>query len=111
MYHAGGVFIYDLSSKNLTFANPKSQFTSYDRAARFGKRVEWVSDENLVVSAPSYTSYNTLSVPNEQGRVYWFTGATNLNGQYSTLWASKTFETSEPGCRHGDTLKYSKESN
>ena len=106
MYHAGKVFIYDLSSANLTFSKPRSSFTSYDRAARFGKRIEWVGDEDLVVSAPSYTTYNTLAFPNEQGMVYYFSGASNLNGGYSTLWASKSFDTAEAGCRHGDTLKY-----
>lgn len=103
-YHAGSVFVYDLSSTNLTFSNPKTVFYSRDRGARFGKRVLWVNNEDLVLSAPSYTSYNTMGVPNEQGMVYWYTGASNLDGQYSSLFAAKTFATTEAGCRHGDTL-------
>ena len=110
-YHAGAVYIYSLAAENLTFENPQSKLYSYDRAARFGKSLVWAGsqsneDEHLIVSAPSYTSYNTLSVPNEQGKVYWYRGAAELNGQYSTLWAAKTFETEEYGCRHGDTLKW-----
>lgn len=105
-YHAGAVYIYDLNSGNVTFENHQSMLYSYDRAARFGKTVLWAGSENLVVGAPSYTSYNTLSTPNEQGKVFWFRGANALSGQYSTLWASQTFETQEPGCRHGDTLRY-----
>ncbi len=66
----------------------------------------WVNDEDLVVSAPSLTSYNTLAVPNEQGKVFWFERVDGLDGVYSTMWAAKTFETVEPGCRHGDSLKW-----
>ena len=36
-YHAGSVFLYDLASSNLTFANPQVILYSYDRGARFGK--------------------------------------------------------------------------
>jgi hypothetical protein len=78
-YHAGSVFIFDLASKNLTFANPKAVLYSHDRGARFGKHLLWVG-EDLVTSAPSYTTYNTMSVSNEQGMVYMFSGASNLNG-------------------------------
>ena len=108
-YHAGGVYIYDLSSSNLTFANYKAMYYGFDRAARFGKSLVWAGDEDLVVSAPSYTTYNTMAVSNEQGLVYYFSGAANLNGQYSNMFATKQFETEEPGCRHGDTLKWNQE--
>jgi hypothetical protein len=40
MYHAGAVYIYDLSSGNLTFANYKTMLYSSDRASRFGKHLE-----------------------------------------------------------------------
>jgi len=45
-----------------------------------------------------------MGVSNEQGAVYRFSRAANLNGAYSTLWASDSFMTEEAGCRHGDTL-------
>jgi hypothetical protein len=105
-YHSGAAFIYDLSSTNLTFANHKTMFTSYDRGARFGKALAWAGDEDLVISAPSTTTYNSMGVSNEQGKVFWFSRADGLSGSYSTLWASKAFETQEAGCRHGDTLKW-----
>ena len=105
-YHAGAAFVYDLSDDNKTFENYKTMYHSYERGARFGKQVLWAGDEDLVVSAPSLTSYNTLAVPNEQGKVFWFEGADGLNGDYSTFWAKKTFETVEAGCRHGDFLKW-----
>jgi hypothetical protein len=110
MYHAGAVYIYDLSSTNLTFANTKTMLYSSDRAARFGKRLEWVGSEDLVVSAPSYTTYESEKVSNEQGMVYFMRGAANLNGDYSTFWAAEVFYTNEAGCRHGDTLHYSSKS-
>lgn len=91
-YHAGAAYIYNLASTNLTFANFQSQLYAYDRAARFGKSLTWAG-ENLIVSAPSYTSYNTLATPNEQGKVFWFRDAADLSGKYSSLWAAKTFET------------------
>ena len=98
--------MYDLSDSNKTFGNYKTMYQSFDRSARFGKQVVWAGNEDLIVSAPSLTSYNTLAVPNEQGKVYWFARADGLTGTYSTFWASKTFETPEAGCRHGDTLKW-----
>ena len=110
MYHAGAVYIYDLSIKNLTFVNFKTMLYSSDRAARFGKRLEWVGEEDLVVSAPSYTTYNSEKVSNEQGMVYFMRGAANLDGDYSNMWAKSTFYTAEAGCRHGDTLHYSAKS-
>lgn len=110
MYHAGAVYIYDLSSRNLTFANHKTMLYSSDRAARFGKRLEWIGAEDLVISAPSYTTYDSEMVSNEQGMVYLMRGAANLNGEYSSYWASEVFYTSEAGCRHGDTLHYSTKS-
>jgi hypothetical protein len=111
MYHAGSVFVYDLGSSNLTFSNPKSILYSGDRGARFGKRVFWANGEDLLVSAPSYTSYNTVGVSNEQGMVYYFKRVDGLDGQYSSYWASSTFFTEEAGCRHGDTLGFSHEYN
>jgi hypothetical protein len=42
--------------------------------------------------------------------VFFFTGASNLDGQYSSLWANRVFYTEEAGCRHGDTLAYSAKS-
>jgi len=107
MYHAGAVYIYNLASSNLTFSNPKTVFYATDRAVRFGKHVLWVSEEDLVASAPSYTTSGTLSVPNDQGMVYYFGGASNLEGQYSSFWAWESYYTEEAGCRHGDTLRYS----
>ena len=107
MYHAGAAFIFDLGSSNLTFANPKVILYSGDRGARFGKRLLWVNSEDLVVSAPSFTTYNTVGVSNEQGMVYYFSRVDGLNGQYSNLWATSTFFTEEAGCRHGDTLGFS----
>jgi hypothetical protein len=107
MYHAGAAFVYDLGSSNLTFANPKVILYSGDRGARFGKKLLWANSEDLIVSAPSYTTFNTFGVSNEQGMVYYFERIDGLNGQYSTLWASSTFYTEEAGCRHGDTLGFS----
>ena len=72
MYHAGAAFVYDLVSSNLTFANPKVILYSGDRGARFGKKLLWANSEDLIVSAPSYTTFNTFGVSNEQGMVYYF---------------------------------------
>jgi hypothetical protein len=110
MYHAGAVYIYDLSGKNLTFTNFKTMLYSSDRASRFGKRLEWVGAEDLVISAPSFTTQSSEKVSNEQGMVYFMRGAANLNGDYSNMWAKSIFYTAEAGCRHGDTLHYSAKS-
>jgi len=111
-YHAGAVYIYDLTNiANLTFGNHKTMLFAGDRAARFGKRLEWIGSEDLVISAPSFTTYSSSKVSNEQGMVYYMKNAASLTGDYSTpVWAAQVFYTSEAGCRHGDTLHYSSKS-
>lgn len=56
--NAGAVFIYDLNfGQNFNFYSYKAVIYSFERKARFGKRLVWI-DNTLLVSAPSYSGSN-----------------------------------------------------
>jgi hypothetical protein len=106
--HCGAVYIYDVSLSNvgnLNFTNYKSMIYSSLRSARFGRELTWLTNGNLMVSAPQQSS-SFIFVPDDYGQIYHFANANTLSGAHESTIADATFGDSSVGCRLGDTMSY-----
>lgn len=67
--------------------------------------------DTLIVGAPSHSSYNSSSVPNDQGAIYTYSKANQLKGDHPQSSASSSFKPGTEGCRTGEDLLWNSKYN